>query len=133
MQNYILHIDLVYRYFSDFLDFVVENSKSRVLVYNHSIPKLRTPWTAKTYALYDIFRPYPASRHQHPVTHNANLWLGVADVAENAKTDTIRTIRPWTSSRRCPCIPPTRRGPDINRRTMTIIMIRQHPHDFTVR
>ena len=95
MQNYILHIDLVYRYFSDFLDFVVENSKSRVSVYNHSIPKLRTPWTAKTYALYDIFRPYPASRHQHPVTHNANLWLGVADVAENAKTDTIRTIRPW--------------------------------------
>jgi len=87
VQNYILHIDLVYRYFSDFLDFVVENSKSRVSVYNHSIPKLRTPWTAKTYALYDIFRPYPASRHQHPVTHNANLWLGVADVAGTFSLD----------------------------------------------
>ena len=73
MQNYILHIDLVYRYFSDFLDFVVENSKSRVLVYNHSIPKLRTPWTAKTYALYDIFRPYPAVSTQTGIKRKSKI------------------------------------------------------------
>jgi len=42
VQNYILHIDLVCRYFSDFLDFVVKNSKSGVTIYNHSIPNLRT-------------------------------------------------------------------------------------------
>jgi len=36
--NYILHIDLVCRYFSDFLDFVVENSKFGVSIYNHSVP-----------------------------------------------------------------------------------------------
>jgi len=36
-----------------------------------------------------------------------------------AKTDTTGTIRPrpWTSSRRCQFIRPTRRGPDINRST----------------
>jgi len=38
--KYIMHIDLVCRYLSDFLDFVVENSKFGVSIYNHSVPKL---------------------------------------------------------------------------------------------
>jgi len=51
MQNYILHIDLGCRYFRDLVDFVVENSKFGVSIYNHNhnVPKLRS-------VLFSIYR-----------------------------------------------------------------------------